>query len=150
MLFASKNDLEKAFSITEELAQVSEFLKNFTEDDFKAGESVKISDKIKVNMIAYTTKTREEGFWEAHKKMIDVHYIVSGSELVDLNFADTLEKGPYQEEKEMYELFGEPTDTIRLDTTNNFLLLFPDEAHRTGVKIDTPVDLKKLVFKIEK
>lgn len=150
MLFSSVQDLQKSLDLATDLAKVEEFIKNFTMDQFEAGTSIQVADNIKANLIEYQTKTREEGFWEAHKKMIDVHYILQGSELADLDFTDSLEKGEYQPEREMYELFGEPSDTIRLDTTNNFLLLLPDEAHRTGVKVGESETLRKIVFKIEK
>ncbi|WP_071131532.1 YhcH/YjgK/YiaL family protein [Enterococcus timonensis] len=148
MLFSSTKDLTKVSEILPELKKVQDFLASFKASDFVAGTSIQVADNIKANLISYDTKSRAAGFWEAHEKMVDVHYILEGSELVDLNFDDTLKKDVYQPEKEMYELFGEPTDTIRLDEKNNFLLLFPHEAHRTGVQEESVVSVKKIVFKI--
>lgn len=149
MLFANQKDLTKVLAYADELKKVDAFLASFSMKDFVPGNSIQVADNIKANLIEYQTKTRAEGFWEAHKKMVDVHYILSGAENVDLNFDDSLEKGDYQPEREMYELFGENKETFTLDKTNNFLLLFPDEAHRPGCIVDVPKTVQKIVFKID-
>lgn len=149
MLFANQKDLIKALDYADELKKVDAFIAAFDMKDFVPGNSIQVADNIKANLIEYQTKTRAEGFWEAHKKMVDVHYILSGAENVDLNFNDTLKKGDYQPDREMYELFGEDAEVFKLDEKNNFLLLFPDEAHRPGCIVDVPKTVKKIVFKID-
>ena len=68
--------------ILEEIKDISliayNFLKDFSGDNFKDGR-YDISDGIYANICSYETKTRGNTMFEAHRKYIDIQYMLYGS-----------------------------------------------------------------------
>lgn len=146
MFYGNWDDLEKWQRINPELTIITEYLVNLK--DFTK-QQVIINSEIKANFLDYNTKQREEVFWEAHKKDIDLHYMVNGNEYIDLAHRNHLNSEEYHEEDDYYFLQGTQEKSICL-STGQFLLLFPDEPHKTGICLDTPKTVQKIVFKIRK
>ncbi len=95
----------------------------------------------------YITKLPEQGKWEAHRRYIDVQYIVSGIEYIRCAPLHRVTLGEYNDEKDFQALSG-PGDNITL-TPGDFMLLFPTDAHMPGMTVGSePTAVKKVVFKI--
>lgn len=102
-----------------------------------------------VNIEEYGTVKREQRFWEAHKKYIDVHVMLSGKECIDINFIENMKLGEYKEEKDFQALDGEAQASVNLLNAGDFLICYPEDAHRTAIAVDEPSDLKKAIFKVK-
>ncbi|RBL90620.1 MULTISPECIES: YhcH/YjgK/YiaL family protein [Chitinophaga] len=85
---------------------------------------------------------------EAHKKYIDIQYIVKGAELIGHDFLrEQTPSKPYSETED-YMLFAEkPAFFTRLDQ-HNFAIFFPTDLHMPNLLIDQPAAVKKVVIKI--
>jgi YhcH/YjgK/YiaL family protein len=94
----------------------------------------------------YTTKPVEQGHWEAHRRYVDVQYIVSGRERILFAPIDQLQAGDYVPEKDFLPLTG-PGSTLDL-TAGFFVVFFPEDAHMPGLAIDLPEPVKKVVAKV--
>ena len=94
----------------------------------------------------YTTKLPEQGKWEAHRRYIDLQYIVSGTERIGYAHLSRLTQGDYNSEKDFHALSG-VGDYITL-SAGDFMLLFPEDAHMPGMAVGDPVPVKKVVVKI--
>ena len=84
---------------------------------------------------------------EAHKKYIDIHYIIDGTELFgwkNLNDCKQVE-GEFDFEKD-YVLYNDQDFTNLLLKKNNFLVVYPEDAHSPGIKTE---QLHKVVLKIK-
>jgi len=95
--------------------------------------------------------TRPEGKFEAHRKYIDIQYLVSGKEFVQI--ASMSQKGeeivPFDETKdiEFFKVNG-PVISILLDREHP-LVLFPSDAHAPCVSAsDVPIYVRKIVIKV--
>ena len=97
----------------------------------------------------YETKPAEGGKFEAHKKYIDLQYIVSGREILVYAPAGNLEiDTPYDQEKD-YVLYKAPQQvTPAYLIEGMFCILWPDDTHRPNCSVDGPVDVCKIVVKI--
>lgn len=116
---------------------------------FKNGVYHIDGDDIFVNIVEYTTTTPENRFWETHKTYIDIHFMLNGTEQIDLNFLQNMtEKQPYSEKEDMLILEGSKNTSVCL-TENDFLICFPEDAHCTGVQVNKPKLIKKAIFKIK-
>lgn len=95
--------------------------------------------------LEYETKEETECLWEAHRKYLDIHLILKGNEFVDISDINSMNiSEPYVDD---YELFvGEKQQQIRLKP-GYFLVLFPDEVHKTSIKIEHSEKVQKIVFK---
>ena len=94
----------------------------------------------------YTSKLPEQGKWEAHRRYIDLQYIISGTERIGYAHLSRLAQGDYNPEKDFLALSG-VGDFVTL-SAGDFMLLFPEDAHMPGMAVGDPVPVKKVVVKI--
>jgi YhcH/YjgK/YiaL family protein len=96
----------------------------------------------------YQTKDESKGKLESHKKYLDVQFVAKGSELIGYApFINQEIAVPYKDENDIVFYEGEKSYT-RLDT-GMFAILFPQDLHMPGIKIDDPQDVKKVVVKVK-
>ena len=99
-----------------------------------------------VNVIEYDTK-ESDGIFEAHKKYIDIQYVISGEEKVLWAEKIDLETTPYLVEKD--RSLGLVNKPEQLALSDGILCVFvPEEAHKVGLTLNAVVKVKKAVFKI--
>jgi YhcH/YjgK/YiaL family protein len=96
---------------------------------------------------SYQSKTMDQVKWEAHKKYLDIQYIVEGSEKMGYAYiAEMHSPTEYNETKDV--LFYEGNGDFVTVKTNNFAIFFPEDVHAPNMAIDTPLSMKKVVIKI--
>lgn len=94
----------------------------------------------------YNTKLKEQGFWEAHRRYIDLQYIVQGAEKIGYANIHHLQQGEYDPGKDFLPLYGDG-DLFTLQS-GSFVILLPEDAHMPGMAIGSPAPVKKVVVKI--
>jgi YhcH/YjgK/YiaL family protein len=94
----------------------------------------------------YDTKPKEQGFWEAHRKYIDIQYVVGGIEHMGYANLAQLDAGDYDESKDFLPLQG--TGSFLLLPAGMFTLFMPEDAHMPGMAVDDPQPVKKVVVKV--
>ena len=94
----------------------------------------------------YNTKLKEQGFWEAHRRYIDLQYVVQGAEGIGYANISQLQQGEYDTSKDFLPLQGDG-DLFTLQS-RCFVLLLPEDAHMPGMSIGSPAPVKKIVIKI--
>ncbi|RPJ36742.1 MAG: DUF386 domain-containing protein [Deltaproteobacteria bacterium] len=94
----------------------------------------------------YDPKPRERARWEAHRKYIDVQYVLAGSELFGYAPLERLSSVAYDEAKDFHELKGNG-DFLQAPA-GTFLILFPQDAHMPGIAGPASQFVKKIVVKI--
>jgi len=96
----------------------------------------------------YLTKQTEEAQLEAHKKYIDVQYVLKGSEKIGyLPFNNQNVFKEYDDEND-YMLFDEDCSYL-VFTEGMFAILFPEDLHKPGIKTENPEEVKKVVIKVK-
>jgi YhcH/YjgK/YiaL family protein len=130
------------------------FAKAFTylkETDFTSVEKGKYNiheDEIFVIVNEFETKDKNECELEAHKKHIDIQYIVRGVEL--FGYAPLTDQKPvvdYNEAKDV-AFYKEEVSYIKLEA-GMFIIFFPTDMHQGEVRQYEPVTVKKVVVKIK-
>lgn len=94
----------------------------------------------------YATKPREQGKWEAHRRYIDLQYMVRGTERIGFCPIGRMKPGPYDSEKDC--LFLEGSGDFLTLNEGDFMVLWPGDAHMPGIAVEEPSPVKKAVFKI--
>ncbi len=94
----------------------------------------------------YLTKPMGHGKWEAHRRYIDLQYIIQGTEQICYAHLSRLQQGSYVEAKDFLPLSGEGVYLPM--TSGDFMILFPEDGHMPGMAIDEPSPVRKAVFKI--
>ena len=71
------------------------------------GRHTIVGDEVFALVQEYRTKSHSEGFWESHRKYIDVQYMVRGAERMGYaNLASLAERQPYDADKDLLILDG--------------------------------------------
>ena len=103
-------------------------------------------DKIFALVQEYNTKLKEHGFWEAHRRYIDLQYVVQGVERMGYANLSHLQQGEYDTTKDLLPLYGDG-DSVILHS-GSFVLLLPEDAHMPGMALGSPAPVRKIVVKI--
>lgn len=98
----------------------------------------------------YTTKPLEQCKLEAHKRFIDIQYIVKGTEIIGWAPENSLEIAEaYNPDKDIafYKVPENWTATKLID--GHFAVLFPEDGHMPCIAPDSAKEVKKVVVKIK-
>lgn len=110
--------------------------------------TVPLSDGNRILVQEGVTKAKEEELCEAHRKYLDVQYIVEGEETVGWAPLETLTlEGEFNTEKDIGRYAG-PVDCMRIGAGYCYVV-FPEDAHMPGIHLDQPHAFKKMVMKLK-
>lgn len=151
MLLTNQQDFNQLAQISAQMQVVNDFITSWKQAPFDFKEK-QLSEQVLVRLLNYETARFEERSWEAHKREIDLHVLLEGQEKIYLAGDESLVAGDYHQEDDYYLLEGNSQRFELLTATpasagNDLMLLWLDEAHKTGVS-DTAGSVKKFVFKI--
>jgi YhcH/YjgK/YiaL family protein len=138
--FKNKERWDKAFN----------FLKSNDLPSLELKKHVIDGENLFVNVSEYNTKEAADGKFEAHRKYIDLQYVITGSEMIGvapLASKDTITQ-PYDEKKDV-EFLKFSNETFYQATPANFFVFFPDDGHMPSIKTDSIAPVKKLVVKLK-
>jgi len=105
-------------------------------------------DKIFAMVDEYNTKNKEDCSLEAHRKYIDLQYIISGEELI--GYAPLEQQKIYKEyDSENDIIFYEEEPSFTKLKQGMFAIFYPTDLHMPGIKIIESKKVKKIVIKIK-
>lgn len=147
MIFGNVKCLDDYSFLSEQIQKCFAYAADNNLKDADCGRYEIDGDVLYVNVISYDTSKAEERFWEAHKKYLDIHLMLQGVEQIDLNFLQSMVLKEYVPEKDFLPMDGESNSSVLL-AEGDFLICYPTDAHRPGVAVSEPQQVKKAVFKI--
>lgn len=109
-----------------------------------------INPRVKAIISEYETKIENEFGYEAHKKFIDIQFTLKGQERVAcLPIERMKEENPYSDESDaaFYSASTPPQEMTIGD--GYFAVFFPQDGHMPQLCIDKPIQVKKVVVKIQ-
>ena len=95
----------------------------------------------------YETVPAEESFFEAHRNYLDIHIMLSGSEGVEIAPPADLTEFDRVEANDFYAYRGQGQYKLVL-SPGDFLVVFPNDAHRIKMQVSGPETVSKAVFKV--
>ena len=102
-----------------------------------------------VKVTDYKTREPAAADFETHTQYTDIHTVVSGEEYIQLSgTGGSAVKIPYNAEKDI-TFFTVAKSRNLLSKPGRFFLIFPDDLHKQGVKVDTAVMVRKIVIKVK-
>jgi YhcH/YjgK/YiaL family protein len=138
--FQHKERWDKAFTFLKESDLTNMELKRYDID----------GDNLYAPVSEYITKNEEDARYEAHKKYIDIQYVITGKELIGI--------APANLQKEILEPYNETKDIIFITvgqiinfkaSPDRFFIFFPDDLHRPGIKDGENSPVRKAVVKVK-
>lgn len=103
------------------------------------------------NVDVYTSKDPVVCRYEAHKKYIDIQYMVEGEELIYVTDIENLQISEhYSEEKDVMFFRGGKNVKPELMTPGKYLIFYPHDGHKPSVRVgEVDSTVKKIVFKVK-
>lgn len=147
MIFGNIKNLQEYNYLEENIKKCFEYAQNNDLLTYEKGCHKIDGDNLFVNIVEYETTDKEDRFWEAHRNYLDLHFMLSGVEQIDLNFIENMEQKEFIEKDDFLPLEGEKNSHVVLKK-DDFLICYPHDGHRTAVKVNESCKIKKAIFKI--
>lgn len=128
---------EKAFGFVEE------YLKNPVEP----GEYHLCGDDLFARVMVYDT--RADGQFEVHNKYIDIQYIAEGAERVAYGRREDFASAEYDAEGDFMFLEGDDQKLEFILSKGEFVVFFPEDAHKPSLDVETTGKVTKVVLKVK-
>ncbi len=139
----------KPTAVSSAVGKVMAFLHQNNLNDFDNGSHPIDGDDFFVNIFSYTTADENNRIWEAHRDYIDVHYVLSGQEILQQAFLPDCETGEYEAETDYVPITVAPVRSRCIVSSHFLAIFYPEDAHQTGIAVDDkPIAIRKAVFKI--
>lgn len=108
-----------------------------------------INPRVKAVVSEYTTKEINENGYEAHRKNIDIQYVLSGEESIACLPIERLkETKAYNEETDAAFYADAPKPQEMTIGDGYFAIFFPQDGHMPQLCVDEPMRVKKVVVKV--
>lgn len=107
-------------------------------------------ERLFANVQAYETRKPAEVRFEAHRRYIDIQYLVSGSErMACLPVQQLASIEPYSEARDV-EFFHSPTSNYPFAEyhAGDLAVFFPEDAHQPCCALGASLSVKKIVLKV--
>lgn len=105
-------------------------------------------ERLRASVSSYRTREPAEVPFEAHRRHIDIQYLLSGSETMFWMPREGCSvREAYSAEKDIELLADGPAASL-IARQGVFLVFFPQDAHKPGCFTTGPEDVRKLVIKV--
>ncbi|MDO5075025.1 MAG: YhcH/YjgK/YiaL family protein [Bacteroidales bacterium] len=148
MILANLNDSARYENLHPLFKRLFDYIKNHDLRQVPAERIVLEGEKLYINVADVKLKQAEEQKLEVHRRYIDIHFPLSGSETCGwtaLNRITQDSESPFNTEED-YALYDLPAETYFTAQVGQFYILFPEDAH---APIIGEGSLRKLIAKIE-
>lgn len=141
----------KAWTYIEELLRPGSAA-NLRLQGMSAGGSNKLElgDGVFVIEQVYETKARADGFFESHRKYIDVQLVVSGSETMEvLDISRATVREEYQESRDLVMFQDAANASLLRLAAREAAVFFPSDVHMPCMRAGAGAELvRKVVLKL--
>ena len=148
MIYGSIHHEDTYSFLPPRIRQALDFARTHDLGALPTGRCEIVGDDVYVNIAHYTTGERSEKIWEAHRAYIDIHVLAEGTERIDVSLIERMEMGTHEKDKDFTPADGAVTSSTIM-RPGDFLICFPEDVHRSGVKVDEAAPLKKGIFKVK-
>ena len=151
MIIDTIQNCEKYALLHKNFQRAFDAIKNVLDKDMPVGKYEIDGADLFISVQEYNTKLAENARFEAHRKYIDIQYIVSGEEVVEVtDLSKTTIETEYNETKDME--FYTPTGSVWRGslTAGGYGIFFPNDVHRPALAVEgVPAPVKKILVKIK-
>jgi len=138
--FKNKDRWDKAFKFLKNTDLSKLELKRYDIDD----------DNLFATISEYISKNEEIAKFEAHRKYIDIQYVISGKEVMNVAPIATVKEvlTPYDATKDIEFVTVKEIVSFKANP-DKFFIFFPGDAHRPGLKDGVNSPVRKIVVKVK-
>lgn len=126
MITGNIQSCEKYNNVHKDFEKVFDYLRNTINQEHAIRAD--LADGVWVNAPSTPESDSTSTTFEAHRKYLDIHYIISGKEAFGYSNVDYLTTTKEYNEAEDYELLEGEISTVILNE-GDFCIVFPEDAH---------------------
>ncbi|MGN6568816.1 MAG: YhcH/YjgK/YiaL family protein [Flavipsychrobacter sp.] len=131
------------------IAKAFDYLVNTNLQHILPGKYQIDNDNIFAIVQEYHTLDAATEQMEAHRKYIDVQYIINGGELVGHAFLSDQQLSKEYSEEDDFLLVPDVPDFFTCFKAGMFMIFFPTDLHMPCIKVEKPATVKKVVVKVK-
>lgn len=148
MIYTKRKYLHRYLGLSANLDTAIRYLQTADLTQLQKGRNEIDGSQVFVNRFDYQTMPQENAIWEGHIQYADIHVLVSGHEKIGVSNVGTLTETVRKPEEDFVGFDG-PVETWCPMTTEDILIVYPEDIHMVKV-IDTESTLvEKACFKVK-
>lgn len=150
MIYDHISNISFYWDLSPNIALALDFLKQM-KPDTPVGE-YQINHRVKAIVSEYGTKLANECGYGAHRKNIDIQYLLSGEERIACLPIERLkETKPYSAENDaaFYAADNAHQPSYLSILPGYFAIFFPQDGHMPQLCVEKPTNVRKVVIKVE-
>ncbi len=125
-----------------------DYLRSFNPDTADGRHAID-GDKLFALVQTVRTEPAAERRFEAHRRYIDIQYVVSGAEVMEYSTFDDLRPAGAFDVKKDVGFFHEPASATRLlVAAGSFTIFYPHDGHKPCCMAGKPETARKVVLKV--
>lgn len=147
MVIAHLNDSERYASLHPLFKQLFDYVKSHDLSQVPAERITLDGERLFINVADPTLKAPEDQVLEVHRRYIDVHFPLTGEEIIGwspMSVLTTESVNPFNEEDD-YAIYTEQAQSYHTIHPGEFAIVWPEDAHAPIIGKGT---LRKLIAKV--
>ena len=152
MIAAKLADAQLGEACANRLARALEWIAQTDMAALEPGRHDIEGDDIFANVMEVTTTLPADKSFEAHRSYLDVHYVISGEELIGVAPVGECPELQAYTPTDDYGLYGDPADASRITWVllreGELCVTPPADAHKPACATSDPQKLKKACVKV--
>ena len=150
MIYDQISHVEQYAGVNEGVDRLLKTMANYTPENFPTGRLELEGGDPFLIFAAYETHPRAEAVMEAHRRYIDIMYMVDGAENIYVKSTEKLQQITAVYDSTVEALLAAVDDDVAEVhlTPGSFVVLFPQDAHAPACHADGIHSVKKIIGKI--
>lgn len=148
MIYTKRKNIERYLGQSESLDTAIHYLLNADLTKLVKGRNEVDGDQVFINRFDYQTMTPEQAIWEGHAEYADLHVLLSGHEKIGVSDVETLTVSVRKPEEDFIGYEG-PVETWFTMTTEDILIVYPEDVHKVKVIDGESCLVEKACFKFK-
>lgn len=148
MIYTKIKNIERYLGQSESLDTAIRYLLTADLRSLVKGRNEVDGDQVFINRFDYQTMTPDEAIWEGHQQYADIHVLLSGHERIGVSNVESLKVTVRKPEEDFIGYEG-PVETWLPMTTEDILIVYPEDVHKVKVIDTDSVLVEKACFKFK-
>lgn len=148
MIYTKRKFIERYLGQSEALDMAIRYLLSADLTKLSKGRNEVEGDQVFINRFDYRTIPAQEAIWEGHARYGDIHVLLSGRERIGVASSEALEEITRKPEEDFIGYEG-PVEAWLPMTTEDILIVYPEDAHMVKVMDGESVLVEKACFKFK-
>lgn len=147
MIYTKRCNLHRYLGMSPEMDTAIRYIQTADLRSLVKGRNEIDGNKVFVNRFDYQTMPEAQAIWEGHIQYADIHVLLSGTEKIGVTNVEALTETVRKPEEDFVGFDGDVQSWFPM-TTEDILIVFPEDIHMVKVMNGESVLVEKACFKV--